>query len=103
MSPSSIVVRLTTNLVAGYNTYGFDEKGGFAELHRINANDLPGKEFWIGGELARDMSPDEKGRLTSEGVHFYDNPQKLLEKGGKVFFAGKCDCENCTKKKDGKA
>jgi len=79
MSPSSIVVRLTTNLVAGYNTYGFDEKGGFPELQRINANDLPGKEFWIGGELARDASPDEKARLTSEGVHFYDNPQKLIE------------------------
>lgn len=79
MSPSSIVVRLTTNLVAGYNTYGFDEKGGFAELRRINTDDLPGTEFWIGGELARDMSPDEKARLTTEGVHFYDNPQKLLE------------------------
>jgi CRISPR-associated protein Cst2 len=79
MSPSSIVVRLTTSLVAGYNTYGFDEKGGFAELHRINANDLPGSEFWIGGELARDMSPDEKARLASESVHFYNNPQKLLE------------------------
>lgn len=79
MSPSSIVVRLTTHLVAGYNTYGFDEKGGFAELQRINANDLPGKEFWIGGELTRDMLPDEKARLTTEGVHFNDNPQNLLE------------------------
>jgi CRISPR-associated protein Cst2 len=79
MSPNSILVRLTKNLVAGYNTYGFDEKGGFAELHRINANDLPGSEFWIGGELARDMSPDEKARLANEDVHFYDNPQKLLE------------------------
>ncbi|HXM51609.1 MAG TPA: hypothetical protein VN956_27460 [Pyrinomonadaceae bacterium] len=79
MSPSSIVVRLTTHLVAGYNTYGFDEKGGFAELQRINANDLPGKEFWIGGELTRDMLPDEKARLVSEGVHFFDNSQKLLE------------------------
>jgi CRISPR-associated protein Cst2 len=79
MSPSSIVIRLTPNLVAGYNTYGFDEKGGFAELRRINADDLPGTEFWIGGELARDMPSDEKARLTSEGVHFYDNPQRLLE------------------------
>ena len=79
MSPSSIVARLTPSLVAGYNTYGFDEMGGFAELHRINTNDLRGSEFWIGGGLARDMSPDEKARLASEGVHFYDNPQKLLE------------------------
>lgn len=79
MSPSSILARLTPNLVAAYNTYGFDEKGGFADLHRINTNDLPGTEFWIGGELARDMLPNEKARLVSEGVHFFDNPQKLLE------------------------
>jgi CRISPR-associated protein Cst2 len=79
MSPSSILARLTTSLVAGYNTYGFGENGGFAELHRINANDLPGTEFRIGGELARDMPPNEKARLISEGVHFFDNPQKLLE------------------------
>lgn len=79
MSPCSIIVRLTTNLVAGYNTYGFDEKGGFSELQRINKNDLPGNEFWIGGELARKMSAEETARLEKEGVHFYDNPQKMLE------------------------
>jgi CRISPR-associated protein Cst2 len=78
MSPASILVRLTTNLVAGYNTYGFDENGHFAELGRINENDLPGDEFWIGGELARNMAPDEKQRLTAQGLKFYDNPQKLL-------------------------
>jgi CRISPR-associated protein Cst2 len=79
MSPRSIVVRLTPNLVAGYNTYGFDEKGGFPELRRINESDLPGNEFWIGGELAREMVADEKKRLTDAGVHFYDNPQKMLD------------------------
>jgi len=78
MSPASIVARLTTNLVAGYNTYGFDEKGNFAELARINETDLPGADFWIGGDLARNMAPDERQRLTDRGVKFYDNPQKLL-------------------------
>jgi CRISPR-associated protein Cst2 len=78
MSPASIVARLTTNLVAGYNTYGFDENRNFTELSRINQNDLPGNEFWIGGELARNMAPDEKQRLTDQGVKFYDNPQRLL-------------------------
>jgi CRISPR-associated protein Cst2 len=79
MSPRSVVVRLTPNLVAGYNTYGFDEKGGFPELQRINAHDLPGGEFWVGGELARKMPPEEKAQLEAQGVHFYDNAQKLLE------------------------
>jgi len=78
MAPKSIVARLTPNLVAGYNTYGFDEKGNFPELKRINADDLPGNEFWVGGELAREMEPSQKQSLTEAGVHFYDNPQKLL-------------------------
>lgn len=78
MAPASIVVRLTTNLVAGYNTYGFDETGNFVEVNRINENDLPGSEIWIGGEIARNMPPNEKQRLTDTGVKFYDNPQRLL-------------------------
>lgn len=86
MSPKSIVVRLTPNLIAGFDTYGFDEKGDFMELKRINENDLPGNEFWIGGELARNMDATEKTRLTNLGVHFYDNPQVLLEKVGVEFL-----------------
>ena len=86
MSPASIVARLTTNLVAGYNTYGFDEKGHFSELSRINKDDLPGNEFWLGGEIARNMPTDERKRLEDEGVKFYDNPQKLLADIGDEFL-----------------
>jgi CRISPR-associated protein Cst2 len=82
MSPASIVVRLTPSLVAGYDTYGFDDKGGFADLvgrlSRINSTDLPGAEFWIGGEIVRKMDESEKKRLADESVKLYDNPQKLL-------------------------
>jgi CRISPR-associated protein Cst2 len=85
MAPASLVARLTTNLVAGYNTYGFDEKGHFSELSRINQNDLPGNEFWLGGEIARNMPADERQRLEGEGVTFYDNPQKLLADLGEAF------------------
>lgn len=84
MSPKSIVVRLTSNLVAGFDTYGFDEMGDFLELERINENDLPAEEFWIGGELARNMLDAEKEDL--KGVHFFDNPQTLLEKVGEEFL-----------------
>jgi CRISPR-associated protein Cst2 len=72
--------------VAGYDTYGFDEKGNFPELKRINANDLSGNEFWIGGELARSMPAEERARLEKEEVKFYDNPQKLLEAVGEEFL-----------------
>ncbi|PYV66549.1 MAG: hypothetical protein DMG96_42050 [Acidobacteria bacterium] len=78
MSPATIVVRLTPSLVAGYNTYGFDESGNFSELGRINKNDLPGKEFWLGGEMVRKMAAGERQRLEGEGVKLYENPQRLL-------------------------
>ena len=84
MSPKSIVVRLTPGLIAGFDTYGFDEFGDFGELERINENDLPADEFWIGGELARNMSEAERSDLS--GVHFYDNPQTLLKEVGDEFL-----------------
>lgn len=78
MSPSSIVVRLTTSLVCGYNSYGFDNTGKFEDLSRISENDLPGNEFYVGGEIVRNMSIEEKSILTNNGVQLFDNPQKLL-------------------------
>jgi CRISPR-associated protein Cst2 len=84
MAPHSIVLRLTRSLVAGFNTYGFNERGEFAELARINANDLPGKEFWVGGEIARRLPAEERARLEKEGVHLFENPQRLLAEVAKV-------------------
>jgi len=78
MSPASIVARLTPSLVAGYDTYGFDEKGGFSELKRINPQDLPGNEFWIGGEIVRKMNEEERATLTSQDAKIYENPQRLI-------------------------
>lgn len=88
MAPRSLVARLTPSLVAGFDTYGFDESGGFKELSRIQETDLPGAEFWIGGELARSMPEKDKERLTKLGVHFHDSPQKLLRELGAVALGG---------------
>lgn len=84
MAPRSIVARLTPSLVAGFSTYGFDDKGDFKELARIRADDLPGKEFWVGGEIVRQLPADERKRLEAEGVHLFSNPQALLDKLGAV-------------------
>jgi len=78
MAPKSIVVRLSPSLVAGYDTYGFNESGEFPELGRIKASDLPGEEFWVGGEIVRTLQPEKRQYLESEGVYLYENPQKLL-------------------------
>lgn len=78
MAPRSLVARLTPALVAGFDTYGFDRSGGFPELARVNANDLPGAEFVVAGEVARELPADQKARLTAEGVRFFDSPQAAL-------------------------
>jgi CRISPR-associated protein Cst2 len=90
MAPASIVARLTPSLVAGFDTYGFDDKGGFADLvgghSRINSNDLPGDEFWIGGEIVRKMDESEKNRLADAGVKLYENPQRLIADLAEAFL-----------------
>jgi CRISPR-associated protein Cst2 len=79
MAPRSLVARLTPSLVGGFDTYGFDLEGGFADLARIHAMDLPGSEFVVGGALAREMDKEAKSRLQSEGVRFFDSPQAALK------------------------
>jgi CRISPR-associated protein Cst2 len=79
MAPKSIVARLTPKLVSGFNTYGFDENGGFPELVRIHASDLPGKEFLVGGEIVRSMSKEQREALKEAGVFGAENPQDVLD------------------------
>ena len=55
-----------------------DDRISFPELARIAASDLPGHEFWIGGEIVRSFPADERAHLTAAGAHLYDNPQRLL-------------------------
>jgi len=86
MAPRSIVARLSPRLVAGFDTYGFDAEGKFAELARIHADDLPGREMWIGGEIVRGMKAEEKERLKKEGARLFENPQVLLEKISAAAF-----------------
>ena len=87
MAPKSVVARLTSGLIAGYDTYGFNEKGEFPELGRIKATDLPGDEFWIGGEIVRSLQPEQREYLENQGVHLYENPQKLLADLADAFLS----------------
>jgi len=86
MSPASIVVRLTSSLVAGYNTYGFDESGDFTELGRINKNDLPGSEFRLGGDIVRKMAAEKRQHFETDGMKLYESPQKLLSDVAEEFL-----------------
>lgn len=87
MAPRSIVARLTPSLVAGLDTYGFREDGGFPELARVQAGDLPGAEMWVGGEIVRNMAAPERERLAGEGVHLFESPQATLQAVGEAALA----------------
>jgi CRISPR-associated protein Cst2 len=86
MAPRSLVARLTPALTAGFDTYGFDEEGGFSSLARLNPKDLPAQDFWIGGALARELPLRERDRLLEQGARLYDSPQVLLEELGQAAF-----------------
>ena len=79
MVPRSIIARLTPRRVPGYNTYGFNQEGEFTELGRLIDRELPGEEFWLGGEIVRHMSEEVKRQLEANKVHLYNNPEALLE------------------------
>lgn len=78
MAPRSVVARLTPRLAGGFDSYGFDAKGGFAELSRIGKDDLPGGEFFLGGEVVRTLTSEEKARLEKEGVKMFADPSRAL-------------------------
>lgn len=93
MAPASIVVRLTPLLVAGYKTYGFTVDGKFPEvidgiLHEPTP-DYPGKEFYIGGNIVKEMTADESAKLVTQGVTLDRDPRRLLDTVAEKFLGGK--------------
>ena len=82
MAPASILVRLTKQLVAGYDTYGFSIENGRHQLREIvdgiQQGDYPGSEFFLGGQLVKEMDQDTTAALTEQGATLDRNPQRLL-------------------------
>jgi len=101
MAPASIIVRLTPQLVAGYQTYGFriEKRSDGQELHRFSEvidgilhkpkPDYPGSEFFLGGKIVKDMGPETEERLTSAGVTLDRDPRRLLDLVTSRFPGGK--------------
>jgi CRISPR-associated protein Cst2 len=82
MAPASIVVRLTEQLVAGFDTYGFENDKGAHRLPEIVdgilADDYPGNEFLLGGQVVKDLDTDTQRALAGKGVTLERSPQRLL-------------------------
>ena len=94
MAPASIVVRLTPNLVAGFDTYGFTigEDGSHRLVEIVNgilAGDYPGDEFYLGGRLVKDLEESTIQELKGKGAHFDRSPQRLLEAVSQAAFPEK--------------
>lgn len=82
MAPASLALRLTRQLVAGFDTYGFAIKEGKHQLPEVveglKAGDYPGAEFFLGGKLVKEMDEATQKALTEKGVTLDRNPQRLL-------------------------
>lgn len=93
MAPASIVIRLSEQLVAGYQTYGFQVDGSFPEvvngILREPTPDYPGKEFFIGGKIVKDMPEAVVKNLESKGVMLDRDPRRLIEVVSQKFLGGK--------------
>jgi CRISPR-associated protein Cst2 len=90
MAPASIVVRLTKQLVAGYDTYGFDSSGDYPEvIDGILKGDYPGGEFYIGGRIVKDMDAKRAEELKGKGVTLERDPRRLLATVGERAFPKK--------------
>jgi len=92
MAPASILMRVTQQLVAGYQTYGFTADGTFPEVVDGILHDPPdyaGNEFYIGGKIVKDMPADQATNLTTRGVTLDRDPRKLLDTVAAKFLGGK--------------
>lgn len=83
MAPASIIIRLTPQLVAGYNTYGFyiadnDTHRSPEVVEGILKGDYAGAEFHLGGKVVRDMDEHTARLLKDKSVTLDRNPQRLL-------------------------
>lgn len=92
-APQSIVMRLTSSLVAGYETYAFQPDGEHRGryllsgiLDGIPKGDWPASEFYLGGQIVKDMSDGVRQKLEDAGVTLDRSPQRLLESVGQLAF-----------------
>lgn len=77
MSPLSLVIRLTNRLAPGFELYGFERDGQWKVLPHLLAGDFPGEEFWLGGDIVRNLSADDRQTLKEAGVHLYTSLEKM--------------------------
>lgn len=90
MSPASIILRRTNQLVAGYDNYGFkiiEGKHLFPEITEgIEQDDYPAGEFFIGGRIVKEMDAAVREKLEEQGATLDRSPQRLLKTISEQLF-----------------
>jgi CRISPR-associated protein Cst2 len=92
MAPASIIVRLTNQLVAGFNTYCFKADSKLPDviddMLRGDGGYAP-KEFFLGGEIVkRGLDDKQKTDLIGKGVTLEPDPRELLKLVADKFLGG---------------
>ncbi|MGC1273809.1 MAG: hypothetical protein WBC44_08895 [Planctomycetaceae bacterium] len=80
-APASLVARLSESLVAGYPTYCFNADGSPPDVVKeLCENDsiYPPGEFYLGGELVKILSAEQRETLAGKGVTLDRDPKRLL-------------------------
>lgn len=75
-APASAVLRLTTRRSLQLDPLAWrapDDFGGLKNLGRFE--DLPGEEFYVGGDVVQALSDEEMSRLGRAGVHLFGSAQ----------------------------
>lgn len=85
LAPASIVLRLSTSLVAGFDLYCFQRDGRVAEVvDGIMQADFPGDEFILGGRLVREvLSEQQRAELEKQGVRLHRTGAGALNEASK--------------------
>ncbi len=47
---------------------------------------MPGQDFYLGGDIVRNLPKEKYTELETFGVKLFDNPQKLLKQVGIDFL-----------------
>ena len=92
MAPASIIVRVTKQLVAGFNTYCFKSDGKIPDIvEDILRGDCgyTGEEFYLGGEIIKRGLPKERlDQLEKLRVTLDPDPRHLLQTVADKFLGG---------------
>jgi len=92
-NPASIVVRLTDSLVSGFSQYPFtvdeQERPVLGIVRDLLNSDLPGAEFFIGGEVVKNLVAADVEALRAKGVTLLTSVPKLVGAvNGSLFVEG---------------